>query len=80
MCVEEIKYLFSIVQRLVLENSDEILNVKVIDSNDPSWTKVKISHPQVIKWSEAKVHVFSDSVLSLGKIPEPTEAVERWKR
>ena len=37
--VEEIKYLFSIVQRLILENSDEILNVKVIDSNDLSWDR-----------------------------------------
>ena len=33
--VEEIKYLFSIVQKLVLENYDETLNVEVIDSNDP---------------------------------------------
>ena len=33
VCVEEIKYLFSIVQRLVLENSHGILQVKVIDSN-----------------------------------------------
>ena len=32
--VEEIKYLFSIVQKLVLENSDEIMNVEVIHSND----------------------------------------------
>ena len=47
--VEAIKYLFSIVQRLVMENSDEILNVKAIDSNDPSCAKVKKSHPQVIK-------------------------------
>ena len=33
--VEEIKSLFSIVQKLVLENYDETLNVEVIDSNDP---------------------------------------------
>ena len=33
--VEEMKYLFSIVQKLVLENYDETLNVKVIDSNAP---------------------------------------------
>ena len=63
MYVEEIKNFFSITQRLVSENSDGILGVKVIDSNDPSWAKVEISHPQVIKWAEAKVHVHSDSVL-----------------
>ena len=45
---EEIKYLFSIVQRLVFEISEEILNVKTIDSNDPSWIKTKISHPRMI--------------------------------
>ena len=33
--VEETKYLFSIVQKLVLEHYDEALNVEAIDSNDP---------------------------------------------
>ena len=33
--VEEIKYLFSIVQKLVLANYDETLNVEAIDSSDP---------------------------------------------
>ena len=33
--VEEIKYSCSFVQKLVLENYDETLNVEVIDSNDP---------------------------------------------
>ena len=33
--VEEIKYLFSILQKMVLENYDEPLNLEVIDSNDP---------------------------------------------
>ena len=62
-----------------LGDSDEIMNVKVIDSNCPSWTKVKVSHAQVIKWAKAKVYVFSYSVLCFGKNPGPTEAVERWK-
>ena len=38
-----------IVQRFVLDNSDEILNVKVTVRNDPSWAKVELSHPQVTK-------------------------------
>ena len=33
--VEEIKYLLSIVQKMVLQSYDETLNVEVIDSNDP---------------------------------------------
>ena len=77
--VEEIMYLFSITQRLVLENSEEIVNVKVIDSNDPSWIKTKITNLQVIKWTNAKVHVYSDSVPCLGKMNAPPEAAERWK-
>ena len=33
--VEEIKYLLSIVQKMVLQSHDETLDVEVIDSNDP---------------------------------------------
>ena len=39
--VEEIKNVFGITQRLVLGNSEEILNVRVIESQDPSWIKQK---------------------------------------
>ena len=76
--VEEINSLSNIVQKLIFENSDEILDVKVIDSNDPSRAKVEITRPQVGKWAKAKVHLLSDSVICLGKTPEPAEAVERW--
>ena len=66
VCVEEIKYLFGIVQRLILENFDEIMIVKIVDSNYPLCAKVKISDPQVVEWAKAKVYVFSDSVLCFG--------------
>ena len=33
--VEEVKYLFSIFQKMVLQNYDETLNEEVIDYNDP---------------------------------------------
>ena len=79
MFVKEIKILFSITRRLVSVNSKEILNVRVIDSKDPSWIKTKISHPQVIQWTKAKVHVHFDSVLCLGKIFALAEAAEIWK-
>ena len=77
--VEEIKSLFSTTKILVLEHSEEILDVKVTDSKDPSWKKQKISHPQVIKWTRAKVHVHSDSVLRLGELSALPDAAERWK-
>ena len=77
-CSQEIKYLFSIVQRLILENFDEIMIVKITDSNYPSCAKVKISDPQVIEWAKVRVYVFSYSVLCFGKIAGPTETVDRW--
>ena len=77
--VEEIKNLFSITKVLVLGHSDEILDVKVTNSKDPSWKKQKIYHPQVIKWTKAKVHVHSDSVLRLGELSALPDAAERWK-
>ena len=43
--VEGIKYFFSTVQRLFIEIAEEILNVRVIDSSDPSCAKTNISHP-----------------------------------
>ena len=68
--VEEIQDLFSITQRLVLDHSEEIQNVKVIESTDCSWTRTKLSHRQVIKWTKAKVHVYSDSVQCLENCPQ----------
>ena len=34
---------------------------------------------RTLKWTKAKVYVYSDSVLCLGKIHDPVEAVEHWK-
>ena len=67
MQIDEIMNLFSITQRLVLENVEEMKNVRVIDSSDPSRVKPQISHPQAIKWTKAEVHVYADSVLCLAK-------------
>ena len=78
MQFDEIKNFFSITQRLVLENVAEAKSVRVMDSSDPSWVKTKISHPQVMKWTKTKIHVYPDSVLCLGKINEPAESMERW--
>ena len=45
----------------------------------PSWTRSTLTHDQVIKWTKAKVHVNSDSVLCLGKMQEHSTANQRWK-
>ena len=34
---------------------------------------------RAVRLSTAKVHIFSDSVLCLGKIKEPSETVKKWK-
>ena len=73
----EIHNLFGITQKLISEHSEEILNVKPIESTDPSWTRSMLFHDQVIKWTKAKVLVYSDSVLCLGKLSDHSEANRR---
>ena len=41
--------------------------MNTIHSISPSWTRSVSSHDQVIQWTKAKVHVYSDSVLCLVK-------------
>ena len=43
------------------------------------WMRSTLCHDQVIKWAKAKVHVYSDSVLCLGKMQSHSEANEKWK-
>ena len=51
---EEIQSSFSITQKLILEHSEEILNVHPIVSTSPSWTRSALSHDQVIQWTKEK--------------------------
>ena len=51
---EEIQSLFGITQKLILYHSEEILNVKQIESTAPSWKRSTLSHDQVIKWTQKK--------------------------
>ena len=55
---EEIHSLFNITQKLILEHSEEILNVHTIESTSPSWTRSALSHDQVIQYTKAKVRVY----------------------
>ena len=74
---EEIQSLFNIAQKLILEYSEEILNVRAIESPSLSWTRSVLSHDHVIQWTKAKLRVYSDSVLCLGKMYENKDASER---
>ena len=46
---EELKNLFDITQRLILEHEAEILNVSPIDCTAPSCTRPTLTHDHVIK-------------------------------
>ena len=76
---EEVESLFNITQKLILEHSGEILNVKSLESSTSSWTRSVLSHDQAIKWTKTKVRVHSDSVICGGQMNESKEAIKRWE-
>ena len=51
---EEIESLCNITHKLTLEHSEEILNVKPLESSSPSWTRSVLSYDHAIKWAKAK--------------------------
>ena len=76
---EDIESVFNITQKLVREHSEEILNVKCLEYSSLSWTKSVLANDQAIKWTEAKVCVYADSVLCVGSMKDTPGAIERWK-
>ena len=46
---EEIQSFFSITQKLMLEHSEETLNVNTIESASFSWTRSALSQDQVVQ-------------------------------
>ena len=56
-----------------------ILNVTTKDWTAPSWTRTTLTHDQVITLTKAKVRLYSDSVLCLGKMSDHSEANRRWR-
>ena len=66
---EELKTMFGINQRLVWDQDFEILNVSTIGWEFTPWMRFTWLHDKV-KWTEAKVHVYSDSVLCLERCPK----------
>ena len=70
---EELQNLFDITQKLV-HKQGEIINVKMIECASPTWTRSSLAHDQPIKWSKAKVRVYSDPVVCSGKMTESADA------
>ena len=76
---ENIENVFNITPKFIKEHSEEFLNVKTLDYQSPSWTRSTLFNENVIKWTKAKVCVYADSVLCVGKLEQnPGAADAKW--
>ena len=74
------KQMFDISEKLITEQSDEIYGVSKINWEHSSWKYLSlIGDEQVISLQRREVHVFSDSVLCLGKIHENPQSNTAWE-
>ena len=71
--------MFDISLRLIAENAFEILNSSTMIYDLSPWMRMTLCHDQAIKWATAKAHVYSDSVLCMERIHQPSEANTKWK-
>ena len=63
-----LKQMFDISEKLIVGQPDAIFGVSQISWESSSWKQLSlVNDEEVISLSHAKVHVFSDSVLCLGK-------------
>ena len=68
---------FEISEQLILEQFDEIFGVSQISCENSPWKQLSlVNDEEIISLSHAKVYVFSDSVLCLGKVNQNTA----WER
>ena len=64
-----LKQMFDISEKLIVEKSDETFGVCQISWEDSPWRRLSlVNDEEVISLSHAKVFVFSDFVLCLGKV------------
>ena len=74
-----LKKMFDISENLVSEQ-EEINNVDKIYWKNHSWKQLSlVGDETVINLQRAKVYVFSDSVMCLGKVHQHPESNEAWK-
>ena len=76
---ENVESVFDITQKLIQEQSGEILIVECLRYSSPSWERWILANDQAIKWAKARVFVYADSVLCLGKTEQGSGAAEKWK-
>ena len=64
-----LKQMFDLSEKLIVEQSDEIFGVSQISWENFQWKHLSlVNDEEVISLSHAKVYVFSDSVLCVGKV------------
>ena len=74
-----LKQMFDITAQTI-HNDEEIYCLDKIEYQRNTWTQLSlINDPVVIGLQSAKVYVFSDSVLCLGKVLQHPECNEAWK-
>ena len=74
-----LKQMFDITAQMI-NNDEEIYCLDKIEYQRNTWTQLSlINDPVVIGLQSAKVYVFSDSVLCLGKVLQHPECNEAWK-
>ena len=72
--------MFEISEQLILEKSDEICGVSQMSWESSPWKQLSLVNvEEVISLSHAKVYVFSDSVLCLGKMHQNPQSNTVWE-
>ena len=73
--------MFEIYEQLILEQSDEIFGLSHISWEVFPWKQLSlVNDEEVISLSHAKVYVFSDSVLCLGKVNQNPALNAVWEQ
>ena len=73
--------MFEISEQMILEKSDEILEVSQISWESSPWKQLSlVNDEEFISHSHAKVYVFSVSVLCLGKMNQNPIPNTVWER
>ena len=73
--------MFDISEKLIVEQSDGIFGVSPINWENSPWKELSlVNDEEVISLSHAKVYVFSDSLLCLGKMNQNPTSNTVWER
>ena len=75
-----LKQMFDISEKLIVGQSDEIFGVSPINWENSPWKQLSlVNDEEDISLSDAKVYVFSDSVLCLGKVNQNPTSNTVWE-